>query len=145
MKYYKAVNEDGLSFFPVLKKNKVDWVALIGEKYSLGEEDEWRNTVKKIREGETVVCTKHMLHGYADIQLAVDFGKRQVEEGKSFRIIEFEGRPVAELQGQMLLDVTPWDKETREKFTDPVKYGFRSVKVLREVLQDEWDCKSNEA
>lgn len=138
--YYKAVDATGLSFFPMIKADRVNWIDLIGTIHALGDEEGWLEAIEKLKEGETTVCTKHLIHGYADIALAVDFGERQAKGRKeeTFRIVEFAGEFVAELQGAMLLKTMEWDKERKERFVDAVKYGFRSVDVLREVPAEEW-------
>lgn len=150
--YFKAVDETGLSFFPYKVDDRINWVDLIGDDYELGDEKGWRDAVEKLRDGDTVCCTKHMIHGYADLALAVDFGRRNdrrvVKAGLEitpggFRVIEFTGEPVAQLSGELLLERVgwgnkPWDKPTQERFSDAVKYGFRSVSVTREVPESEW-------
>jgi hypothetical protein len=140
--YYKAVDETGLSFFPLKKADRVNWVGLIGTTFALGNEEAWEEAVEKLRDGDTACCTKHLVHGYADIALAVDFGRRN-DRGEGFRVIEFTGEPVAQLQGTLLLERVswgekPWNAETIEKFHDAVKYGFRLVDVVREVPEEEW-------
>ncbi len=140
--YYKAVDSDGLSFFPFKVADRVNWVQLIGQNYALVDDVAWIDAVEKLRDGDTTCCTKHLLHGYADIKLAIDFGKRHAAdrpvppgwpEVPNFRIIEFTGDPVARLEGALLLERVPWNKDERTRFPDAVKYGFRTVTVLREV------------
>lgn len=138
--FYKAVDADGLSFFPFAKADRVNWIELIGETLELGDEAGWIEALVKLKDGDTACCTKHLLHGYADIALAVDFGRRNAEDrpGQVFRIVEFAGEPAAKLEGSMLIERVPWDKDQRVLFADAVKYGFRSVHVTREVPEEEW-------
>jgi hypothetical protein len=136
MKYYKAVDDEGFSFFPVTKSKRLNWIELVGQNYEMGDVEAFEEAVAKLREGDTVACTKHLLHGYADVMLAVDFGERHAKErggGAGFRIVSFEGTPVAELTGQMLFNIVPWDESKREKFANAVKYGFRAVHNIAEV------------
>lgn len=149
MNFYKAVDVNGLSFFPFKKEDRINWINLIGQDFTLGDEEGWLKAVEKLRAGDTTCCTKHLLHGYADIMLAVDFGQRQAvsvhgtrpgiyRSNNGFRIVEFTGNPVAQLEGTLLLGRMWEEEKDRERFADAVKYGFRSLKVLREVPESEW-------
>lgn len=127
--FYKAVDADGLSFFPIVKADRINWVDLIGKTYALGDDAAWEEAQARLAEGESACCTKHLLHGYADIELAKDFGKRNAPRVTGYRIIAFMGTPVAKMEGSLLL-------VDKGKFPDAVKYGFRSVQVLYEEMID---------
>lgn len=133
--YFKAVDSEGFSFSPFIKADRINWIDNIGKRFELDGEQEWVDAVEKLRKGETTVCTKHLIHGYADVALAIDFGERRASErtDKTFRIIEFTGEPVAQLEGAMLLNTMEWNTERKERFVNAVKYGFRSIDVTREV------------
>lgn len=141
--YYKAVDQDGLSFFPIQRAKRINWINLVGISYEMENQEAWEEAVKAMRKGETHVCTEHLIHGYENIELARDFGERHKGKG-SYRIVEFTGVPVAQLEGAMVLDRIAFDGEDQsqrnaaqesyeERFPNPVKYGFRSVEVLGEV------------
>lgn len=140
--YYKAVDEEGLSYFPVTRSKRLNWIELIdqGGTFTLGDEKGFEAAVAKLRKGDTVACSSHLIHGYADIRLAIDFGQRYATARNDdrgfvtgFRLVSFEGDPVAELTGTMLFNTLPWDKATKEEFHDATKYGFRSVHSIVEV------------
>lgn len=136
--YYKAVDAAGFSYFPIEKDKRIHWTSLIGKTLTMGDQEAWEKAVARLKEGQTAVCTKHLIHGYADLALAQDFGQRHAEErddGETYRIIAFTGEPVTELQGALLLTTMDWDKPRKERFVDAVKYGFRSVTVLHEVIE----------
>lgn len=126
--FYKAVDADGLSFFPIVKADRINWVDLIGQSYQLGDASGWVEAQSLLAQGESACCTKHLLHGYHDIDLAHDFGKRN-GGSRGYRIIAFSGTPVAKMEGSLLL-------VDKGKFPDAVKYGFRSVQVLYEEMVD---------
>lgn len=127
--FYKAVDADGLSFFPIVKADRVNWVELIGKNYALGDDEGWEKAQAQLADGESACCTKHLLHGYEDIELARDFGKRN-GGSRGYRIIAFMGTPVARMEGSLLL-------VDKGAFPDAVKYGFRSVDVLYELNEGD--------